>query len=137
MLRRSSTQRATLAAMALCTMSLTGCTQAGMCGQAITTAPRITVDVSSWVKAHPETNVRVCAEGNCFTGYNIVAFHVNEPDTPPQDGDSIAITAESVQGSVQVESFGKTVRLVHDQCGQEGVWLRMDDKGALSPASPE
>jgi predicted small secreted protein len=137
MLRRSSKQRAILAAMVLCAMSLTGCTQTGMCGQAITPAPRISVDVSSWVKAHPDTNVRVCAEGNCMTGYNVVTFTVNEPDTPPHDGDSIAITAESVQGSMHVESFGRTVQLVHDQCGQKGIWLRMDGKGRLSVASPE
>jgi hypothetical protein len=123
--------------MALCAMPLTGCTQAGMCGQAITPAPRVTVDVSAWVEAHPDTNVRVCAEGDCSTGYDVVAFSVNEPNTPAHDGDSISLTAEAVQGSDQLQSFSTKVRIVHDLCGQKGVWLRMSEHGRLTVSSPK
>lgn len=107
-----------------------------MCGQAITPAPRITVDVSSWVTAHPETNVRVCAEGTCLTGYEIVAFTVNGAEAHTDTDQSIAVTAESVHGSSRVQSFGTTAQLVSDQCGQEGVWLRMDSRGRLSVGAP-
>ncbi|MDR6970772.1 hypothetical protein [Leifsonia shinshuensis] len=123
--------------MALYALTLTGCTQARMCGEEITPAPRITVDVHSWVTAHPETNVRVCAEGSCLTGYNVVAFTMDEPSTLPHDGDSMALTAEAVQGTDAVQSFRTTARLVHNQCGQEGLWLRMDASGRFSTTSPQ
>ena len=130
--RPSSKRRAVLAAMALCAISLTGCTQSGRCGEEITSAPRITVDVSAWVEAHPDTNVRVCAEQDCLTGYNVIAFTTRWPDTPAGDGDAIPITAEPVRGSTRVESFRESAHLTHDQCGQQGVWLRLDGKGRLS-----
>jgi hypothetical protein len=133
--RRATMRRFALAVAVLCAMSLAGCAQVGTCGQAISVAPRITVDVSSWVRSHPDTNVRVCADGDCATGYNVVAFTEAESDPPPRDGDSIAVTAEAVHGSVPVESFKTTVPLVHDRCGQEGVWLRMDDHGRLTASA--
>ncbi len=122
--------------MVLCAVSLTGCTQAGMCGQDITPAPRITVDVTSWVKAHPDTDVRVCADGSCMTGDHVVVFTVDGAAIPTGDGRRIAITAESVAASIHVESFSTTVQLVRDSCGQAGVWLRMDGTGRLSTAPP-
>ncbi len=135
--RRRRAARAALVVALFCAVSLVGCTGAGTCRRAITTAPTISVDVTSWVEAHPGTNVRVCADGHCQIGFAVVAITMGEPDTPPRDGDSIAITADPVEGSTAVASFGTTATLVHDRCGQRGVWLRMDDAGRLTASSPD
>lgn len=127
-----------LAVATLCSIALTGCTQVGGCGYEITAAPLVNVDVRGWIKAHPDTNVRVCVDGNCLVGYNVVAVTGSDQTTTPlHDGDGVVLTVEPVQGSTAVETFTQTVRLVHDQCGQVGAWLRLDATGHLSPAPPE
>lgn len=121
-----------LAIVALCGLTLAGCTPGvGNCGQAIRPAPLISVQVKPWIDAHPETNVRVCADGNCTTGYSTVDVTGQDPATPFHDGDTIEITVEPVQGERGVESFTKTVRLSRDRCGQWGAQLELSSDGRI------
>ena len=124
--------RALLAAPALCGLALTGCAQVGGCGYAVSVAPLISVDVSAWVAAHPDTSIRLCADGDCRIGDGVVGVHSGTPTTPSRDGDTVRITLEPVHGSTAVDTFATTVRLTHDRCGQQGAWLRMDGEGRVS-----
>lgn len=121
-----------LAIVALCGISLTGCTQAGNCAQAITPAPQISVDVSPWIKAHPETTVRVCVDGNCAAGENEVVVTGQDPKTPLRDGTVGQITVEPMRGSTVVESVTAQALLSADQCGQWSAHLQLSADGSLS-----
>ncbi|MGH1550821.1 hypothetical protein ACRAWB_17220 [Leifsonia poae] len=135
---RPSAIGASLAAAALAlAAALTGCSQAGGCGYDIRVAPLVTVDVKEWVTAHPDTNVRVCVDGDCRAGSGIVAVNAAEPTTPPHDGDRLEITAAPIHGFTAGDPFRTSAPLVHDQCGQEGVWLRMDGTGRLTTIAPD
>lgn len=137
-MRPSAARGAHLGAVALvAAVALTGCTQAGGCGYDIRLAPLVSVDVKEWIAVHPDTKVRVCVDGDCRAGSDVVAVHAAEPTAPPRAGDRLEISAEPLHGSVPVESFRTTAPLVHDQCGQEGVWLRMDGTGGLSTIAPD
>jgi hypothetical protein len=130
--RHRGTSRAAFAVPVLLGLALAGCTQVGTCGQAITPTPQISVDVKPWITAHPDTNVRVCVEGNCTDGYNIVTTYGAIPATPLHDGGSVEVTVEPIQGSTAIESFTKAARLIDGQCGQWGARLTLDGDGTIT-----
>ncbi|MCI0158843.1 hypothetical protein KNO15_19250 [Leifsonia shinshuensis] len=132
MSRPRGKSRAALAVPVLLGLALTGCTQAGMCGQDIRPSPLVSVDAKPWIAAHPDTDVRVCAEGNCTDGSSVVATYGALPTTPFHDGDSIEVTVQPIQGSTTVESFTTTARLVDGQCGQWGARLKLDGDGTIA-----
>lgn len=125
-----------VAVAALCGVALTGCTPGvGNCAQAVTPAPLISIDVKQWIRAHPDTNVRACVDGDCTTGYSVVTVAGEDPTTPFHDGDTVEITVEPVRGETAVESFITIVHLVDDTCGQWGASLRLNSDGRISPTT--
>lgn len=122
------------AVCALLALALAGCTQVGTCAQDIRPSPLISVDVKTWVAAHPETNVRVCVGGECTDGYNVISIYGAMPATPFHEGDSVVVTVQPVQGSIALESFTKTARLVDGRCGQWGAQLKLGADGTIAEA---
>lgn len=111
---------------------LAGCVRVGTCGQALTPTPQVSVGVKPWITAHPDTNVRVCVEGNCTDGYNVVTTGGAMPATPLHDGDRVEVTVEPIQGSTAIESFTTTARLIQGQCGQWGARLTLHGDGTIT-----
>lgn len=132
MSRHRGTSRAALAVPVLLALALTGCIRIGTCGQAITPTPEISVGVKPWIAAHPDTNVRVCVEGYCTDGYNVVTTYGAMPATPFHDGDSIEVTVQPIQGSTAIETFTTRARLVDGQCGQWGARLTLHGDGTIT-----
>lgn len=122
-----------LAAAALCGLALAGCTpRVGACGQAVTPAPVISVEMRDWIDAHPDTNVRVCVDRNCLIGYSTIQVQGRDPATPLHPGDAVAVVIEPVQGETAVGRFTGTARLVDGPCGQWGAHLRFVADGRIT-----
>ena len=100
---------------------------------AVTPAPQISVDVKAWVKAHPDTNVRVCVGGNCAAGNSNVVVTGQDPMTPFHHGDTVDVTVDPIRDSTPVGSIQAIARLSDGQCGQWGAHLQLTAGGRVRP----
>lgn len=117
-------------------VGLAGCSTVGGCAGGITVAPRISVDVTRWVAAHPDTDVRVCVEGVCAAGSGDVVVTGQDRTTLPSDHSVEGVMIEPIRGSDVIESFSTTAPLAADQCGQWGAQLRLGADGDISSTHP-
>ncbi len=126
-----------MAAAALFSLALSGCTPTrGDCAAEVT-PPRISVFVADWTSAHPDTRVRVCLDDTCSTGDDQVV--VIEPSfrTPLNDSRTLAFTVQGIRGgSTVVNTIQATTPLTRDHCGQWSAQLQLSVKGVVTAVLP-
>ena len=138
---RRGRSRLVLAATAmLCGLALTGCAQTVVCDAAVV-GPHVEVDVTPWVKAHPDSRVQVCLEGRCSTGTEIVTVFIPVPTstgqrygTPyfyPDFSRTLHLTIQPLRGSTPMETIHATATLSEHYCGELYTRLQLSGDGRV------
>lgn len=112
-----------IGAVAGCTTRPTVCA-----ASAVLALPSVDVNVSAWMRAHPQATVRACADTHCLSypaGEVGADVHVpTSPGTGPNRMVTITLTADET--GRQVLRTDTRVRLVHhtthDPCGPRDWW---------------